>query len=160
MQDMASRGTNLASTVVTIVEALEAMGIDYFVTIWETELVAVKPIKSKLTGREKEKMIKWINPPGGGTYEAKGLMSAELAFKNTKNAKKILLSITDGQTQNPEESKWYLDRIRSYGVIDVGIGVGIPAPKHYINKISVRNLNALTLELPKILGMLIKRGNS
>jgi hypothetical protein len=139
-----------------VVKALEIAGVKNFIIPWSDHPHGVKRIGHKLNdargflGRQLQ--------PSGGTYEAPALVLAHEMMERTSSPGKILITVTDGQTEWPEESKALIADMVARGTICIGIGINGYDPVQYPVRLVVDDTRQLATEFPKLLTRIIRRG--
>lgn len=153
------RAQELLAATVIFAEAIERASMGLSIITWDAEMRHWKnwytPLKSAqgIIGAD-------LAHPGGGTYEAQALRVAEDLIRHRLMLERsvFLITITDGQTASPEESREIIHSLEARGVKTIGIGVQCPAPSHYDVKLSAQSGEELGLILPNLLSQIVKRG--
>lgn len=144
-------------TAVLVAEAAEKAGLNYFVIPWETVVRDWKRIGQPLNDI-KEQMGADIAQPSGGTYEAPALMLAVEEFKRARSSHKILITLSDGQTRQKEESAEVIWELENAGVRCVAIGIQTPPAHHYTRQIFVDDPAELIDIIPKAINDMMRKG--
>jgi cobalamin biosynthesis protein CobT len=143
--------------VVMLAESLSKAGIGMFMIPWSTQPTGIWRTGDKLDEIAKG-FLAGASTAHGGTYEAPALIMALDEFKKSPEATKIMLTITDGDTIAKHESIEVLAELKKVGAYDICIEVGSGNGDQHAHRIRVRDVNELVVELPKILGSLIRKG--
>lgn len=141
---------------VLVAEALERAGMQTFVIAWDTMVQHVKPIGSPIAAH-RAALGDRLGPHKGGTYEAPALLRAIDEFKKVQGAR-MLISITDGETNHPEESVELIGELRSMGVETVGLRLGGEPNTYYERRLRVDRASELVDTLPRIIQSAVRRG--
>jgi len=155
----APRVKEMLKSAVVASEAIERAGMGLSMITWDSGMRHFKPWNSPIS-RVKSRMGWDLMHADGGTVEGYALRVAEDLIRPRLNMgrKVVLITMTDGMTSAPEESKAIMADLKRKGVQSVGIGVMYAAPQHYDIKLSVNNAEELAGVLPGILKQVVKRG--
>jgi hypothetical protein len=153
----AQRRKALLESAVLVAEALEGAGLKWFMLPWNEYPQRGKRFRDPLS-RRKGSLGRHIGSPWGGTYEAPALIFAEDEFGRAPSHHKFMITLTDGQTRAPHESKSLVEDLEDQGVRCMGIGVQYKAPAHYPERMSVDDAAELVRILPLLIGQVVKKG--
>ena len=144
---------------VMVAEATEQAGIKTFMLPWNEKPGEIKPLNesySKHAGRLSTDILHSC----GGTYEAPSLILAKDEFLRTSpGSKKVLITITDGETQYKNESRQLINELHQAGVSCCAISIAHPKPpKHYDESHYIPDAQVLMTLLPRIINQVVKKG--
>jgi hypothetical protein len=152
--------TEINKIAVTLAESMEKAGIGCFIIPWSSLPIGAWKVSDKLDTQAKAFLQSATSRVGGGTYEAAALIMAHDEMKKYPHSEKILLTVTDGDTISRQESVEILADIKKLRVHDIAVEVGSGCDAfHHDHIIKVRTVAELAIELPKILGKLIRKGS-
>lgn len=144
---------------VVVAEATEQAGISTFMLPWNNAPDEIKPLGdsySKHAGR----LTADILNSNGGTYETPALILSKDEFLRTRpGSKKVLITITDGETHKPNESIQLINELHELGVSCCAISIAHPhPPKYYEESHYIPDAQALMTLLPRIINQVVKKG--
>jgi hypothetical protein len=155
---MKDQMNHVREMVVMLAESLNRAGIGMFMIPWATQPTGIWKTSDKLDDAAKG-FLAGASRAHGGTYEAPALIMALDEFKKSPSATKIMITITDGDTISKFESYEVLADLKKLGVYDIGVEVGGAGnADQHAHRVRVRNVAELVIELPRILGALIRKG--
>lgn len=152
-----SRIGKILESVVLVVESLERAGLRNAVIPWDTVPQSRKGFMDPLSHEMKDRVGSYVSRTGGGTYEAPVLIIAQEEFRKVRG-RKVLITITDGQTNNPDESERLMAELESEGVVCLAISVKCAVPRHYRHSIRIDDVSDLSRLLPTFVAQTIRRG--
>lgn len=142
---------------VLVAEALYRAQLPCFIIPWQTEPDHLKPAKADLKPH-KGMLGGLLAHSGGGTYEAPALVMAQEQFAMVPSGHRMMFTITDGQTQSPEESKQLIGELRDHGVRCVAIGLGFRPADHYDITLELQDPLELAHLLPRFINETMRKG--
>jgi cobalamin biosynthesis protein CobT len=146
----------ILESVVLVTESLERAGLPCAVIPWDTVPQGRKSFSEPLSSA-RDRLSRYVGRVGGGTYEAPALIIAQEEFRKVRG-KKVLITITDGQTNNPEESAALMMELEREGVSCLAISVKCAVPRHYRHSIRIEDAAELSRILPTFIAQTIRRG--
>jgi hypothetical protein len=122
------RGEKIEETfkgLVVLAEVLEKLGIQYEILGFSDSSEIFKEWKEKLSKESREKLAKMKNWGGGGTATTEATQKAYQELLKNLGKVNFLITLTDGQPNDPESLKQVLEEIiKAKKVKLVGIGLG------------------------------------
>jgi hypothetical protein len=148
----------LLRTTIMVGTAFERVGIKTIIIPWHSTLMGIKRAQDPIASA-KGFLVNSMSHARGGTTEINALVAAQDELSKVKGLR-FLITVTDGQTNFPEQSTLVMRELEDDGVFSVGIGIGMPPPAHYKHGLSVASVADLAIELPRLIGNLVKKGQT